>query len=100
MVKPVRYEHPLLLRARFKDDEIENHMTKEVAEICGYKRVIDVNRTLDLNRHNIVIEQYAKSELREDPNVFQSITSLLGNFLFLMRVIIFQIIIAGLPHSP
>ena len=84
----------------FKDGDIENYMDKEKAERIGYRRVIDVQATILLNRPNKVIEKYAKAELREDPSVFDSITTLLGNFFFLLRVITYQIVLCALPHAP
>ena len=60
---PIEREHPLYMRGRFRDGEIEQYMTSEVAAICGYKRGIDVDRTLDLNRHNVVIEQIGRAHV-------------------------------------
>lgn len=77
------------LAKEFKDTEIWEYMNEEEAKNLGYVRVVDPEITLNLNRPNMVVEQYAKAELREDPDVFESITSLLGNFMFLLRILMY-----------
>lgn len=88
------------LAKEFKDEEIWEYMNEEEAKNLGYVRVIDAEATIRLNRPNIVVEQYAKAELREDPDVFESITSLLGNFMFLLRVLLYQLLLSALPLAP
>jgi hypothetical protein len=64
-------------------------MTHVEAVKRGYKLEIDAERTYQMNRINQVIEQYATAELRNDPSVFSSMATLLGNFFFLLRIVIY-----------
>ncbi len=62
--------------------------------------MISLEETLRLNRKNHVIEAYAKAELKEDPNVYSRMSTLLGNYFFLVRVMFYQFTIAGLCYNP
>ena len=90
----------LLNRNFYTIEDMNRIMDYKTALKSDYFLTVDVNSTLILNRYDRVIENYATAELREDHSVFSSIASLLGNFFFLLRIIVFQVTLVALPHSP
>jgi hypothetical protein len=90
------------LRAFFWDSDIDKHkfITREKLLTIGYKQVISLEETIKLNRKNHVIEAYAKSELKEDPNVYSRLSTLLGNYFFLVRVMTYQFTVVSLCQNP
>lgn len=90
------------MRAFFWDSDIDKHkfITREKLLTIGYKQVISLEETIKLNRKNHVIEAYAKSELKDDPNVYSRLSTLLGNYFFLVRVMTYQFTIVSLCQNP
>ena len=75
-------------------------MTETEATNKGYKKMIDNHRTLAFHRLNEVVIQHAVAELRPDKMVLCRLVTIITNFMFLARMIMFQITIVSLPHSP
>lgn len=90
------------LRPVFWDADIDkyNFTTREQLRRIGYKKVISYEETTKLTRTNHVIEAYARSELRDDPDVYSRFTTLLGNYFFLVRVLFYQFTIVSLCQNP
>jgi hypothetical protein len=90
------------LRNIFWDADIDKYgfTTREQLRRIGYKKVISYEQTIKLTRKNHVIEEYARAELRDDPDVYSRLTTLLGNYFFLVRVLFYQFTIVSLCQNP
>lgn len=74
-------------------------MKPEEAEKLGYVRVIDSHRTSLFLKLNITLLNHALAELRPDKPVFQLKSALLSNFAFLLRIILYHVLIVSLSNQ-
>ena len=75
-------------------------MSPEEAINLGYSKSIDLRRTLAYHHQNQALINHAVSELRPDQRVLSKLIIIFSNFLFLIRMIAFQLTLVSLPHSP
>lgn len=73
-----------------KEEEEENNEDKE----------IDFDETMRNLRRDFPVEKYSTAELKKDkPGLFNSKAILLSNFCFLIRLVIYHLIIVGLCNN-
>lgn len=88
------------LRPWFWEKDILKIMPISKARRLGYKRVEDYSSTIKLNLKNHVISEYARSELKDNPDVYSNLSPVLGNYFFLVRILMYQIFLVALPNNP
>jgi hypothetical protein len=80
---------------------VKNIMSVEEAKARGYTRFIDyssLNLIFDINQ---AILDHATAELKTDkPELYLRKTVLLGNFSYLLRILIYHILLVALCNSP
>jgi hypothetical protein len=80
---------------------LENIMNTETAKDLGYVRVIKFQNLEFLLDINAAILNHATAELKSyNPNLFLSKSILLGNFSFLMRILIYHVLLVSLCNNP
>ena len=71
-------------------------ITPEVLKKRGYVRILDYNSNLHLVQRNLAVEEHATAELRKDkPEIYGYPSILLANIFFLIRVLLFHMIIVA-----
>lgn len=80
----------------FENQMDEAGITPEMAKKRGYVRILDYNSNLHLVQRNLAVEEHAIAELRKDkPEIYGNKSILLGNILFLIRILLFHMIIVA-----
>ena len=85
------------LRDYFFEHDMEKHVIdKEKARNIGYIRVLDYESNWRLLIRNHAVEDHAVAELKkDDPSLYNFRSILMGNFFFLLRLLVFHFIIVA-----
>jgi hypothetical protein len=75
-------------------------MTPEDAEKLGYIKLIDYQRTMHILAYNMAIIDHATTEIKASKQIFEYKTILIGNFAFLLRAMVYHIILVSLELEP
>ena len=75
-------------------------LTEETAKNLGYVKIIDFKRTKDSFNNNMAIIDHATAEIKASEKVFNFRTVLVANFAFLVRIILYHLIIVSLSLIP
>lgn len=80
--------------------ETDGKITVEKLEKLGYSKVIDYKGTMENILYDEVKEKHATSQLKENLDLYKVTTVLLANFFFLLRVVLYHVILVSLPFNP
>jgi hypothetical protein len=84
------------LRDQFSEEKMDEIMSPDAAKRIGYRKVLDYRRSKHLFLLNMAVVDHATAELKPKRNVFSYRTILLANFSFLLRVIMYHLILVAL----
>ena len=96
------YNENVFLEDKYEEQHmIAKVMDKKTAQLNGYVRCVEYSSIKEFMEKNSAIVTFSTGELKSDkPGLFSKKTVLISNFAFLLRIILYHLILITLSNNP